>query len=39
MVGKINIVVVIIVFGMGVDKFDICFVIYYDLLKLIENYS
>lgn len=32
------IVVVIVVFGMGIDKFDICWVVYVDLLKFIEFY-
>lgn len=32
------IVIVIVVFGMGIDKFDICWVVYVDLLKLIEVY-
>lgn len=39
MLGEIIIIVVIIVFGMGIDKVDICFVIYFDLFKFIENYS
>lgn len=29
---------VIIVFGMGIDKFDVCFVVYIDLFKLMEGY-
>lgn len=32
------IVVVMVVFGMGIDKFDICWVVYVDLFKFIEFY-
>lgn len=31
-IDKIDIVVVMVVFGMGINKFNVCYVVYYDVL-------
>lgn len=38
LVNEIQVVVVIVVFGMGIDKLDVRFVIYYLMSKFMENY-
>lgn len=36
--GRVNVMCVIVVFGMGIDKLDVCFVIYLLMFKLLECY-
>lgn len=38
MFGRLRVVVAIVVFGMGLDKFDVRGVIYYNMLKSMESY-